>query len=747
MGESMDGLDEWRDNSVSNSLADISSGGESNLGANDHVNDVENSTFGVVKVSPLDGCSDSNELSGSSKGGESIAERRAKKCGFNAAKISTPRFRSGSSLLSPCSQSPYLTIPAGISPHLLLDSPVLLPNSQLSPTTGTFTVPLFDRVSQMMIPSLTGDADYSYDGGLSSMFKAHTDLTSLSSFSDVQNQHMVAQVDHHSLTSMQQPVDFKIPVGLSNEGSMNNYSSPLAPDRNFSDDRSLNSSSSTLPLSGTNALLCPQVPVKNETFMQNDLATRYSLEEDQKESFSTAGSARTTEDGYNWRKYGQKQVKGSEYPRSYYKCTHPNCQVKKKVERSLDGQITEIIYKNTHNHPKPQPCRRSPFGAFPLNETSDAGFDSSTCAKTEGCPVWTNTQLDAKLRGDWQTDGLERLSSASGVTEISDLAEKTSLSVLESTGTPEFSSTLANYDDDEEDAATQGNYLPGDVDEKEPDSKRRNIDTTVGSRAVRAPRVVVQIKSEVDILDDGYRWRKYGQKVVKGNPNPRSYYKCTSAGCNVRKHVERASHDLKYVITTYEGKHNHEVPAARNSSHANSGAGPLPTSAPNTHSNLPLNRNPHPKPEPHGQDLPPPFDSRMGCNSDYLRSNFLGTGAPPFYQARYPTLPNTTPYNPYGLPGNHPSYNSGIMPTMTDLSMPMSVGFPHSATNYSNPERMISSFQPMYAGQQLEDTNGKPIMLKQEQGDESLYAIDMQNTNYYGSSSSMYNNMMGTFPS
>lgn len=37
----------------------------------------------------------------------------------------------------------------------------------------------------------------------------------------------------------------------------------------------------------------------------------------------------------------------------------------------------------------------------------------------------------------------------------------------------------------------------------------------------REPHVVVQTVSEVDILDDGYRWRKYGQKVVKGNPNPR----------------------------------------------------------------------------------------------------------------------------------------------------------------------------------------------------------------------------------
>lgn len=44
-----------------------------------------------------------------------------------------------------------------------------------------------------------------------------------------------------------------------------------------------------------------------------------------------------------------------------------------------------------------------------------------------------------------------------------------------------------------------------------------------GNRTVREPRVVVQTTSDIDILDDGYRWRKYGQKVVKGNPNPRFY--------------------------------------------------------------------------------------------------------------------------------------------------------------------------------------------------------------------------------
>lgn len=77
------------------------------------------------------------------------------------------------------------------------------------------------------------------------------------------------------------------------------------------------------------------------------------------------------DDGYNWRKYGQKQVKGSEFPRSYYKCTHPKCPVKKKVERSLDGHVTEIIYKGQHNHQRPPPNKRSKDSFSELNGNSD----------------------------------------------------------------------------------------------------------------------------------------------------------------------------------------------------------------------------------------------------------------------------------------------------------------------------------------------------------------------------------------
>ncbi|RDX62734.1 putative WRKY transcription factor 51, partial [Mucuna pruriens] len=74
------------------------------------------------------------------------------------------------------------------------------------------------------------------------------------------------------------------------------------------------------------------------------------------------------------------------------------------------------------------------------------------------------------------------------------------------------------------------------------------------------PRIAFRTKSELEIMDDGYKWRKYGKKSVKSSPNLRNYYKCSSGGCNVKKRVERDRDDSSYVITTYEGVHNHESP-------------------------------------------------------------------------------------------------------------------------------------------------------------------------------------------
>ncbi|XP_047983739.1 probable WRKY transcription factor 43 [Salvia hispanica] len=89
--------------------------------------------------------------------------------------------------------------------------------------------------------------------------------------------------------------------------------------------------------------------------------------------------------------------------------------------------------------------------------------------------------------------------------------------------------------------------------------KKKKKKKKKSEKKVKMPRFSFQTRSSVDILDDGYRWRKYGQKAVKNNKFPRSYYRCTREGCNVKKQVQRLSRDESIVVTTYEGKHTHPV--------------------------------------------------------------------------------------------------------------------------------------------------------------------------------------------
>ncbi|KAL5548554.1 hypothetical protein UlMin_003785 [Ulmus minor] len=428
----------------------------------------------------------------------------------------------------PISRSPCLTIPPGLSPTSFLESPVLLSNmkAEPSPTTGTFfkSQMAHGSIGSTSYSKTTVTSNISPSDQISSTsfeFKPHTTSNMVTTDSNYPRSEKSMQVHGQSQSFFSAPLVKSEMAVTSNELSL---SAPVS-----------------------NAASVATEPAEGDS---DELNQRGHPNSGVQTVQGSGPAVISSEDGYNWRKYGQKHVKGSEFPRSYYKCTHPNCEVKKLFERSHDGQITEIIYKGTHDHPKPQPSRRYNTGAIMSSPEERADKFSSLTGRDD---------KPSNIYGHVPNNN-------------------------EPNGTLDQSPVTGN-DDSVEAKGYQLNRILDEVDDDDPFSKRRKmemgvIDVTPVVKPIREPRVVVQTMSEVDILDDGYRWRKYGQKVVRGNPNPRSYYKCTNAGCPVRKHVERASHDPKAVITTYEGKHNHDVPTAKNSSHEMAGPGPMPVNVP-----------------------------------------------------------------------------------------------------------------------------------------------------------------------
>uniref|UniRef100_A0A0D6QV75 WRKY domain-containing protein n=1 Tax=Araucaria cunninghamii TaxID=56994 RepID=A0A0D6QV75_ARACU len=433
----------------------------------------------------------------------------------------------------PIPRSPFLCLPHGLSPSSLLDSPMLLSNSQVepSPTTGNFP----------LVPIKEENAEK--EGGSNFVFKPFPKGPF-----EVSHQQVLAQIQAQALAQAQAQA----------HGQIQAHTVSCPPPASSSTASSLSlQPSSSLTSSCGGAIASTSNVIIPEKKTESQLETKYSPGSSSKESNQTVAVSvppvpvveKPSADGYNWRKYGQKQVKGSEYPRSYYKCTHPNCPVKKKVERSHNGQVTEIVYKGEHNHPKPQPTRRMALVSHQ--------YLSNSAQEVSGGG-------DMKARANGSSQGFSGDPGGRSERNGEGSDPSTSMKV----------NNIGNGSLEQTSGSSGDHGVADEGDDDEPDSKRskkekkeKEVLVVAPLRTIREPRVVVQTRSDVDILDDGYRWRKYGQKVVKGNPHPRSYYKCTNLGCPVRKHVERASNDAKAVITTYEGKHNHDVPAARHSSH------------------------------------------------------------------------------------------------------------------------------------------------------------------------------------
>ncbi|XP_042466419.1 transcription factor WRKY19-like [Zingiber officinale] len=58
------------------------------------------------------------------------------------------------------------------------------------------------------------------------------------------------------------------------------------------------------------------------------------------------------DDGFTWRKYGQKEILGAKYPRAYFRCAHRasrGCPAKKQVQRSDDDpSVYDVTYHGDH---------------------------------------------------------------------------------------------------------------------------------------------------------------------------------------------------------------------------------------------------------------------------------------------------------------------------------------------------------------------------------------------------------------
>jgi len=132
------------------------------------------------------------------------------------------------------------------------------------------------------------------------------------------------------------------------------------------------------------------------------------------------------DDGYKWRKYGNKKAKNIQ--RSYFKCRHEGCPVKKIAEKIIgdDNAEEKISYKGEHNHSAPI-----------FSHISANSYDDFKCA-------------------------------------ISHFSEKAKESLNETTG------------------------------------------TLSGKEDILEPKLVISLPLDLNPqeLNDGYHWRKYGQKSV-----------------------------------------------------------------------------------------------------------------------------------------------------------------------------------------------------------------------------------------
>ncbi|KAJ1443523.1 WRKY domain [Sesbania bispinosa] len=110
-------------------------------------------------------------------------------------------------------------------------------------------------------------------------------------------------------------------------------------------------------------------------------------------------------DIWAWRKYGQKPIKGSPYPRGYYRCSSSKgCLARKQVERNRsDPTMFIVTYTAEHNHPAPT-HRNSLAGSTrqkPLTpQTGTTNEDSDKALTKPTSPATSGAEEEVPIQGE-----------------------------------------------------------------------------------------------------------------------------------------------------------------------------------------------------------------------------------------------------------------------------------------------------------------------------------------------------------
>ncbi|KAA8549704.1 hypothetical protein F0562_001278 [Nyssa sinensis] len=63
--------------------------------------------------------------------------------------------------------------------------------------------------------------------------------------------------------------------------------------------------------------------------------------------------------------------------------------------------------------------------------------------------------------------------------------------------------------------------------------------------------------NKLDLPEDGYQWKKYGQKFIKHVNKYRSYFKCHNAECRAKKRADWSYSEPGNLRVVYNGVHTH----------------------------------------------------------------------------------------------------------------------------------------------------------------------------------------------